>query len=53
VGWVFGAGALVLLTVGVVVYRLSGQNDDRQAAAIVSLIVGADLLVFAIDAAVT
>jgi hypothetical protein len=51
VGWVFGAGALVLLAVGVVAYRMSGQNEDRLAAAIVSLIIGADLLVFAIDAA--
>ncbi len=50
-GWVFGAVALVLLTLGLVSYRVGRPSDDRQAAAIVSLIIGADLLVFAVAAA--
>lgn len=50
-GWVLGAAALVLLAVGVLGYRVGRPSGDRQAAAIVSLILGADLLVLAVDAA--
>ena len=50
-GWILGAAALVLLALGLVSNRASGGNDDRQTAAIVCFIVGADLLVFAINAA--
>jgi nitrogen fixation-related uncharacterized protein len=51
VGWVLGGAALVLLAVGLVAYWWGRPSDDRQAAAIVSLIVGADLLVLAVNAA--
>ena len=51
VHWVFGAAALVVLVLGVVFYRLAHRDDDRQTAAIVSFIVGADLLVLAVNAA--
>ena len=47
-GWVLGAAALVLLTLGLIGYRLGGPSGDRRAAAIVSLIMGADLLVIAL-----
>lgn len=46
-----GAAALLLLAVGVVGYWAGRPSDDRQAASIVSLILGADLLVLAVDAA--
>jgi hypothetical protein len=48
VGWVLGVAALLLLAVGLVGYRVGRPSDDRQAAAIVSLILGADLLVLAV-----
>ena len=46
--WVFGAAAAVVLVLGLVSYRARRRNDDRQTAAILSFIVGADLLVLAI-----
>ena len=46
--WVFGAAALVVLTLGLVSYRIHRPKDDRQTTAILSLIIGADLLVLAI-----
>ena len=49
--WVFGAAALVVILLGIVFYRLAHRDDDRQTAAILSFIVGADLLVFAVHAA--
>jgi hypothetical protein len=48
VEWVLGAAAVVVLTLGLVSYRVRRRHDDRQTAAILSLIVGADLLVLAI-----
>ena len=51
VEWVFGAAAVVVLILGAVLYRLARRDDDRQTAAIVSFIVGADLLVLAVNAA--
>ena len=51
VQWVLGAAALVVVALGLVLYRLPRRDDDRQAAAIVSFIVGADLLVLAVNAA--
>ena len=51
VEWVFGAAALVVLILGAVLYRLARRDDDRQTAAIVSFIVGADLFVLAVNAA--
>ena len=47
-GWVLGAFALLLLAVGGVGYWAGRPSGDRQAAAIVSLILGADLLVLAV-----
>jgi hypothetical protein len=38
----------VVLVLGLVSYRMRRRSDDRQTAAILSLIVGADLLVLAI-----
>ena len=46
--WVFGAAAVVVLTLGLISYGVRHRHDDRQTAAILSLIVGADLLVLAI-----
>ena len=51
VEWVFGGAAVVVLVLGAVFYRLAHRDDDRQTAAIVSFIVGADLLVLAVNAA--
>lgn len=51
VHWVLGAAALVVLVLGVVFYRLAHRDDDRQTAAIVSFILGADLLILAVNAA--
>jgi hypothetical protein len=51
VHWVLGGAAVVVLALGLVFYRLARRDDDRQAAAIVSFIVGADLLVLAVNAA--
>ena len=51
VEWVFGGAAVVVLVLGAVLYRLAHRDDDRQTAAIVSFIVGADLLVLAVNAA--
>lgn len=51
VHWVFGSAAVVVLVVGAVFYRLASRDDDRQTAAIVSFIVGADLLILAVNAA--
>jgi len=48
VEWVFGAAAVVVLALGLVSYRMRRRSDDPQTAAILSLIVGADLLVLAI-----
>jgi len=45
---VLGAFALLLLAVGGVGYWVGRPSGDRQAAAIVSLILGADLLVLAV-----
>jgi hypothetical protein len=50
-GWALGAAALVLLALGLVGYRWGRPGDDRKAASIVSLIIGADLLVLAVSAA--
>jgi hypothetical protein len=49
--WVFGGAAVVVLLLGALFYRLAHRDDDRQTAAIVSFIVGADLLVLAVNAA--
>lgn len=51
VHWVLGAAALVVLVLGAVFYRLAHRDDDRQTAAIVSFILGADLLILAVNAA--
>jgi hypothetical protein len=48
VEWVFGAAAVVVLVLGLVSYRVRRRSDDHQTAAILSLIVGADLLVLAV-----
>ena len=50
-GWILSAAALVLLTLGLVGYGLGGPGGDRRTAAIVSLILGADLLVLALGGA--
>jgi hypothetical protein len=50
-GLVFAAAAVAVMVVGLVFYRLAHRYDDRHTAAIVSFIVGADLLVFAVSAA--
>lgn len=46
--WVFGGAAVVVLVLGLVSYRMRRRSDDRQTAAILSFIAGADLLVLAI-----
>jgi hypothetical protein len=48
VEWVLGAAAVVVLALGLVSYRVRRRSDDRQTAAILSFIIGADLLVLAI-----
>ena len=50
-GLVFAAAAMAVMVAGLVSYRLAHRDDDRQTAAIVSFIVGADLLVFAVSTA--
>lgn len=50
-GWVLGAAALVVLTVGIVTCARSRHSNEGKTAALLSFIVGADLLVFAVDAA--
>ena len=49
--WVFAVAAVVVIVLGLVFYRLAHRDDDRQTAAILSFIVGADLLVFAVHSA--
>lgn len=51
--WVFAGAALVVVVLGLVLYRLARRDDDRQTAAIVSFILSADLLIFAVSAALT
>lgn len=46
--WVLLAAALVVLTIGVVVHRRGRRTDAGQTGAILSYVVGADLLVFAL-----
>lgn len=46
--WILLAAALVVLTVGTVVYRRSWSTEGGQTVAILSFIIGADLLVFAL-----
>jgi ABC-type lipoprotein release transport system permease subunit len=53
VGWVFGAAALVVLALALISYRLGRRSDDHHSAAIVGFILGADLLVLAVNAALT
>ena len=48
---VFAGAAVAVIVLGLVFYRLAHRADDRQTAAIVSFIVGADLLVLAFHAA--
>ena len=48
--WVFGAAAVVVLAIGLRRYRVSRRNHGPQTAAVLSFIVGADLLVFAVVA---
>lgn len=47
VGWVLLAAALVVLAVGAIIYRRS-RTEDGQTGAILSFVLGADLLVFAL-----
>jgi hypothetical protein len=51
--WVFGGAALLVLALGLVGYRRARRDDDRQTAAIVGFILGADLLILAVNAALT
>jgi hypothetical protein len=48
VAWVLLVAALILLAVGVVSYRRGRRRDEGQTSAILSFVVGADLLVFAL-----
>lgn len=46
--WVLLAAALVVIAVGAIMYRLGRRTEAGQTGAILSLVVGADLLVFAL-----
>ena len=48
VSWGLLVAALVLLAVGAVAYRRGRRMDGAQTGAILSFVVGADLLVFAL-----
>ena len=48
VGWVFGAAAVVVAALGLINYRVTRLNDDRRTTAILSFIIGADLVVLAV-----
>lgn len=47
-GWVLLVAALVVLVAGMVAYRTGRRTEDGQTSAILSFVVGADLLVFAL-----
>lgn len=46
--WVLLAAALVVLAAGAVVYRRGWRTETGQTGAILSFVVGADLLAFAL-----
>lgn len=47
-GWVFGAAALLALTIGVMRVRAGRRHDGHQTGAFLSFILAADLLVLAV-----
>jgi len=53
VEWVFGAAAVVVVALGLINYRARRGDDDRQTTAILSFIIGADLVVLAIATSFT